>query len=257
MKKYFSVPAALVVISLLGAGCASGGSQPSPDSPRPSGSPTTGSGVSGRVADNAGCLNLYFPLKTGSAIEYSMDGATGKIPMKIAVTEHTSDSIKLSYTFTVKGVETVMTNELVCENGNIRGKGYFDFASRLSGLDISYETVKMEGEIIPSDLVVGREWVLDSEVVVHTNDARMQAILDGKHQTTHIVSKVVAEEDVTVPAGTFRALKIHQDITVDTGLGASLTTQGDAWYVKDVGLMKSQNTVNGTVSGMVATKITE
>lgn len=257
MKKYFSVSAILVAVTLFGAGCSSSPSTAPTGSPSPSDSPRANSGAPAQVATDSGCLNLYFPLKTGSAIEYEMDGGTARIPMKIAVKEHTADSIKLDYTFTVKGQEVAMTNELVCEDGNIHGKGYFDFASKLSGLDIKYDTVKMEGEIIPSDLKVGREWTLDSEVIVRTSDKRMQAMLDGKHQTTHIVSKVVAEEDITVPAGTFRALKIHQDIMVDTGLGAKVTTQGDAWYVKDVGLVKSANTVNGSTSGMVATKITE
>ncbi|MEO5927306.1 MAG: hypothetical protein ABIO72_01255 [Patescibacteria group bacterium] len=252
MKTIFRVASLIATVSLIGAGCSQ---SPSSDSPSPSSPPEARSGAPAVGIGRSDCFNLYYPLKAGSTIEYKMSSGN---PLSIHVAEHTKDSIKLDYTFTVKGQQSTMTNELVCDNGNIHGKGFFDFASRLSGLDISYETLKMEGEVLPSDLTVGRAWTLDTEVVVHTNDARMQAILEGKHQTTHIESKVVGEEDVTVAAGTFHALKIEQTIMVDTGIqAAKVTTTGMAWYVKDIGLVKSENKIGTAVSGMEATKITE
>src|SRR5689334_16507545 len=89
----------LAIITLLGAGCgASTGSSSQPGSRAGTEAHTTSP-----VADGSGCLNLYFPLKAGSAIEYSMDNGATHVPMTIAVQEHTTDSIKLNYTFIVKG----------------------------------------------------------------------------------------------------------------------------------------------------------
>lgn len=244
--------AILAVVALLGAGCDKTATQASQTGTEPS----MGIGKPSQVA-SGDCFNLYYPLKTGSSIEYRMKGGSLDIPFKIEVAEHTKDSVKLNYVFSVKGQETSVTNELVCENGNIHGKGYFDFASKLTGIDFTYETVSMKGDILPSDLAVGRSWNFDAETIVHTNDARMKAVIDGKHQKTHAESKVVGEEEVTVPAGTFKALKIDQTIAIDTGISNVVTTTtASSWYVKDIGLVKSQSGAD-KASGMEATKIAQ
>lgn len=224
------------MVALLGAGC--GGAAPS----SPSGAaPTPSRPVAGR------CLNTYYPLNAGSSIQYrSVNGGT-EIPFKISVIEHDADGIKLEYDMTVRGRNAKITNELECVGGTIKGKGYFDFASAFLGFDVSYEVLEMSGEILPADMRVGKEWVNTSKVKMTTEDTGpVGRMMNGRVSTTKITNKVTAEESVTVPAGTFTALKVEQKIEMQfemSGRPFNTTTNSTAWYVKDVGLIK---TVSGT-----------
>lgn len=237
--------------ALLGAGCGSGTGSTAGSNPDSSVGNIAGNGGS------SGCLNSYYPLKAGSSIKYQMTGGSVDTPITIKVAEATATSAKLEYSFLVKGQEQSVTNEISCANGEISAKGYLDFASRLTGLDISYETDSMEGDIIPNDLSVGKEWTQTTKVTMHSSDPRFKAVIDGKHQTTVTHSKVLGEEQVTVPAGTFTAKKVQQDIQISGEVtGAStITTHTTSWFVKDVGLVKSETNTNGAISGMQAVEI--
>ncbi|MCC6563504.1 MucBP domain-containing protein [Candidatus Uhrbacteria bacterium] len=252
--KWLALPA---MLALLGQGC--GRPAPAPG--------TTGSGAGGAGTVAGGtrggsndCFNAYYPLNAGSSITYKSVSGDQVVPFTISVLEHDADSIVLEYTFTVEGREAKITNELACENGTIRGKGHFDFAQAFLGIDIRYEVLRMEGEIMPADVRVGSEWTMENEVKMITSDTSpIGRLMNGRVATTKIVSKVVGEESVTVPAGTFRALKIEQTVTSGgeiSGRPYSTTAENFAWYVKDVGLVKSQSTATGGAFTMEAQTIT-
>ncbi|MFA5935357.1 MAG: hypothetical protein WC787_00660 [Patescibacteria group bacterium] len=253
MKSISRFIAASSILVLLGAGCGSTTPRASETASEASPSPAVA-----RSNGQEDCFNLYYPLKTGSAIAYRMKSGTMETPFTIRVVERTSTTVKLEYTFTVQGRESKLTNNLVCENGAIKSTGYFDIAQAFTGMEMSFDTISMEGEILPSDLAIGRAWNLATEVEIHTTNAQMKAMLDGRRQKSNIASKVIGEETVTVPAGTFNALKIEQTITMESAvMGAHSTTTANAWYVKDVGLVKSDSTFGTTVSTMEAMEITQ
>lgn len=234
LMKWLALP---IMVSLLGAGC---GSTPSPTgSSGAPGSPVASSG-SGR------CMNLYYPLEAGSKIVYKMRTGDQNIPFTISVLEHDADTIKLEYAFVVQGREAKITNEMVCENGTIKGKGHFDFASAFLGIDLRYEVLEMTGEIMPATLRVGTAWTMTNKVkaIVTGAPGPIGQMMNGRISSSKIESKVVGEESVTVPAGTFRALKIEQKVTSSGDIGGraySNTATNYAWYVKDVGMVKSQS----------------
>jgi hypothetical protein len=249
---FFRSLACVSLLALLGAGCGRSASHV----PEQTATPSPASTSVAAIPSLADCLNLYYPLRAGSAITYRMKAVGLEAPVTIRVLEHTTETVKLEYSFAVQDRVATITNELACENGTIKGKGYFDFAQAFSGLDLTYDTISMEGEILPNDLTVGREWNLATEVEMHTSNPQMKAILDGRRQKTLVTSKVIGEEDVTVPAGTFRALKIEQMISLESSVaGVPSETVGHAWYVKDVGLVKSEHRAGKVVSSMEATEI--
>ncbi|QQR61067.1 hypothetical protein IPH19_01210 [Candidatus Uhrbacteria bacterium] len=237
MKQLQRLFAATSMIALLGAGCGAAPSSPTGTSP----TPTPSRPVAGR------CLNAYYPLDAGSSIAYrSVNGGT-EVPFKISVIEHDANGIKLEYDMTVRGRNAKITNELECVGGVVKGKGYFDFASAFLGFDVSYEVLEMSGEILPADMRVGKEWVNTSKVKITTTDTGpIGSMMNGRISSTKITNKVTAEESVTVPAGTFTALKVEQTIQVESTIAGrpfNTTSNSTAWYVKDVGLVKS---VSGT-----------
>jgi len=95
--------------------------------------------------------------------------------------------------------------------------------------DISFDYVPPE-VLIPSPLEVGTIW----EIVGKTTVNRFNV-------TANTISTVIAREDVTVPAGTFRnCLFIQQQHIVTSLLKISVT--GSIWLAPNVGLVKEMNT---------------
>lgn len=247
LMKWLVVPA---MLALLGQGC-SRSTPPATTGTGSGGSPTAGTtGGSGR------CMNAYYPLEAGSSIKYKMVSGGENVPFTIAVLEHTASTIVLEYTFVVDGREVKIKNEMVCEGGTIRGKGHFDFASAFLPFDVRYEVISMTGEIMPADIRVGSEWTMESQVKLITSDTGpVGRMMNGRVSRTSVKNKVVGEENVTVPAGTFRALKIDQTVETSSevaGRPFDVTVTNLAWYAKDVGLVKSQSTSAGSDFTMVA-----
>ena len=52
--------------------------------------------------------------------------------------------------------------------------------------------------------------------------------------------KVEAIEDVTVPAGTFKCLKLTSDVNA-TVMGMNVKSNSTEWYAKGIGLVKSES----------------
>lgn len=237
MKKLQRLAAIISLVALTGAGCFD---RPAADTSSPEGSPSVGRAPTGR------CLNAYYPLNPGSSIAYrSVLGGGQEVPFKISVIEHDADNVKLEYDMTVQGRDAKIIQELECDDGVVRGKGYFDFANAFLGIEVNYEVLEMSGEILPADMRVGKEWTNVSRVKITTSDTSpIGSMMNGRISKTTIVNKVTAEERVTVPAGTFTALKVEQTITVESevaGRPFSTTTESTSWYVKDVGLIKTQS----------------
>jgi len=233
MQKLQRLAALVSILALTGAGCFD----------RPAGSPPTLPSL-GRSSSR--CLNAYYPLNAGSSISYRSVYGTGmEVPFKISVVEHDADNIKLEYDMTVQGSNAKITQELECIDGMIKGKGHFDMASAFLGIDLRYEVLELSGEILPADMRVGKEWTNVNKVKINTTDTGpIGSMLNGKVTTTKIMNKVVAEESVTVPAGTFTALKVEQTIEIQSEIAGrpfNTTSMSTAWYVKDVGLVKTQS----------------
>ncbi len=255
MQKLQRFVAVIGTVSLLGAGC--GGAAPAP------GSSGTGStpAMPGTAGARSACGSDYYPLKEGSSITYISHVGGKDIPFKISVPQHDGTNIKLEYEITVNGKVSHINQELVCENGTIKGKGYFDFAQAFSGLNISYDVQEMSGDIFPANPAVGTTWNTHTKVkIVSTDTGAMGRMMNGMIVDTNSVSKVLSEESVTVPAGTYKALKIDQTITINQTVGGrpvNTTTHNTAWYVKGVGLVKTQNGTGTSSYTMEAQTITQ
>jgi hypothetical protein len=89
-------------------------------------------------------------------------------------------------------------------------------------------TTSNEGITLPGDIQQGDDWSQTIGVKVSAGDQTMDFIID----TTYTA---LGYETVTVPAGTFNALKIEQS----ADMGGSEPTIQTLWYVQDVGLVKS------------------
>jgi hypothetical protein len=256
MNKLHRFLAAASMVALLGAGC---GSSSTPGSPTTGGSGTTGGGLFGGGRESGACADFYAP--AGTSISYITRSGSGDVPYTIKVLEHDASHVKMQHDITVRGNTSHINNEFECDSsGRVRGRGYFDLASSMLGIDFDYEVLEMSGDIFPAELAVGTEWSSHTKVKMNTSEtSTIGRLMNGAVVTTDITNKVLAEESVTVPAGTFNAFKIQQTVKLQqtlAGRPVNTETVSTSWFVKNVGSVKMQSGTGSGAFSMEAQSIT-
>ena len=161
----------------------------------------------------------YFPLRVGDSWTYRNNEAGG-YTLKVVSEEPLAGNPSRFVVELLSGVKIIYTFSKV--------EGWVLFHSENypehEGLQATYDPPK---QYLPDPLVVGREWRWSGKDPTQV-----------EHQES---SRVVGVEEVTVPAGKFRAMKV---VTEMTGGGAAKTRTD--WYADGVGLVKS-NTDGGQI----------
>ncbi|HEY0426507.1 MAG TPA: hypothetical protein VGC76_01750 [Pyrinomonadaceae bacterium] len=126
-----------------------------------------------------------------------------------------------------------------------------------NGVSGKFETLKVTGVSLPAEArwKTGEKWnaKYDVKYTMQFPNSQMRGEGDG---TVDGAGEILGEETVTVPAGTFQALKVRtvtkMNITVKVG-GTSMPNQFSletlTWFAKDIGKVKSVNTLGGTNVG--------
>ncbi len=207
------------------------------------------------------CDNPYFPLRAGDEIEYRNSGAGGESSYTMKVLETATGSAKIEYIFgTKKGM--TMTQNLFCENGRITTDTYMNLTSGTGGVEMRSDTEGVEGDLMPKDVKVGSVWTTKYTMSSKFEGAEMPGGFGGIKMTVKSTNKVVKEEKITVPAGTYVALKIRVESSIDmsmpgikfptaSGRGSAGTSDPsinfpasstsvvmDEWWVRGIGLVK-------------------
>lgn len=130
------------------------------------------------------------------------------------------------------------------------------------GQPVSYDldVVKITGVAIPDydTWAVGNSWKLVIEVRGTGQQGPLRFVISGTLETTY---RVVAQENVTTPAGRFMAYKLQTTFITRMRANAgpisipfNFESQGTSWYAENVGLVKSiQRTREGeNVTELVA-----
>jgi hypothetical protein len=150
----------------------------------------------------------YYPLKVGSEWVYKVQG--GPIKVKVASAEKVSGAngykLETSAGNKVSASETVAVTKEGVQRFNVNG--------------LNPTTPIL---FLPMDPDVTKEWSVDTEV----SNQKIKG------------NFVATKEKVTVPAGTYDAVKVSgKDMTI----GATSTTV-EYWYAKDVGIVKLKFTL--------------
>ena len=170
------------------------------------------------------CGNAYYPIVDGAQWNYT-SSSTG--PFTHRLTVETGDE----FTIVVEsGADTFIIRGLCLEGGDIN-------LLQVPGTSLSYSgdngsssitTTSNEGVTLPGDIQAGDDWSQTIGMEVSSSDQTTNFLLDNTYTA-------VGYETVTVPAGTFNALKIEQS----TDMGGPEPMTQTLWYVQDVGLVKS------------------
>ena len=236
-----STLSASLILIVLGAGCGNTASQPAGSS-----SPTASTGQI-----NA-CANPYYPLRPGYRVTYqnSANGRATNYTME-AEDAGSSDQIKLKTTYDGGNKSEQL---ITCGAGGLKTSGFADFNTGLNDRHISSESKRVEGDFLPPDLHVGTSWIIIYDVTLKNSDpAMVSAGLDAIDATYTVTKRVLNQDRITVPAGTFDAFKVSSLTTVkfhnasNKATTPASTIDGTEWWVKGKGMMKTiVNAPDGT-----------
>lgn len=213
--------------------------------------------VSDSVSKNTLCANAYNPIGAFLQRKYRITYANNSMPTQ-EYTESFSD-LKAD-TFVVKSkfsnIETNI-NWRCTADGLLATQFDNNSMTTNSGVTAKVETVKSEGVSLPGESRwhTGEKWNVDYVIkeTIQMPNSQMRPEGDG---TVKGDGEILGEEQVTVPAGTYQATKTRFtykfDVTVKTsGMTIpvpQISLETTAWFVKDVGMVKSITASNGKLA---------
>ncbi|NJC97394.1 MAG: hypothetical protein FIB03_13840 [Anaerolineae bacterium] len=212
-----------------------------------SGMPVMGEGL---------CANAYFPVREGATWTYT---STGSSHGDYSFTSTVSSTRADGFTLTGQFDEVTVNQEWAC-----RPEGLV--ALQLGGgpagsltvqdMKLELETQNATGVTYPAEIKPGDSWSSGLDFQGKMNIADQLAEASGDAQSNYTA---IGMESVIVPAGTFEAMKVQVEMTINInasyqGLTVPVTFTGTSttWLVQGVGWVKSES-----VSNFADTSITE
>lgn len=213
------------------------------------------------------CDNPYMPFRVGDEIEYKNSGGGSEYSYTMKVVEVKPGFAKIEYEF--KFPEKMkMTQNIFCQDGAITTDSYFDFSATGGSAGVQMKSSGVSGDLIPRDVQVGSTWTTKYDMATSYSGLDLPAEVQMPNLKMAIIidNKVLSEEKVTVPAGSFKALKVESVSSVDMSMPevAGFTMPQTAtqakvsfyqWWVKDVGMVKTTSIGSDTAWGTEAVKI--
>ena len=193
------------------------------------------------------CANDYFPVVEGATWTYAGTGPEGDVTWVSTVTDATSEGFTLTNQFD----ELTAIQQWGCNADGIAALNYGggpEASLTTNGLTGTFETTNQTGTTFPRHINVGDTWTqtftIHGEITITEGTT---AIADGTVTQNY---SAIGMESVSVPAGTFNALKLEINIQfalqIDMGLGTaiplSFESSGTNWIVQNVGWVKQDST---------------
>jgi hypothetical protein len=201
------------------------------------------------------CYNAYYPVSPDTRLEYRVTFSGGMSPYDYSISFDPSEQSFVRHEEGSAG--QVLDTTWKCEADGLRAEKYGDLSVYESRLRL--DTIKGSGTAIPTwrKWQKGLKWDL-------TYDVRGQMTFGNTTQSVNVEGKVtvsnaiVSEEQVTVPAGSFYALKVTTTINQSLQMNGTLSMPLDSifkvtsWYVKDVGMVKTSSPDTRQTTELVA-----
>ena len=197
------------------------------------------------------CANAYYPVREGATWTYSSTGGpTGGFGFTDTITAVRDDS----FTLTSQFGDLTRTQEWLCSIEGLVALQLGGASAAIINNDnmiLSLEVDHVSGVTFPNTIEPGDTWqhelTFSGTITVAGQDMDAQ----GSAQSSF---RAVDFESITVPAGTFDALKIRIDSTINingnfngVSFPVAVTSPYDYWFVQEVGWVKASGT--GNISG--------
>jgi hypothetical protein len=185
----------------------------------------------------AGCPNPYFPLEDGLRLTYRA-GRSSEMTLSTQGVTSVPEGLKGLLAVELKGKRG--ETEAFCTSEGVRTALGGLEGTLLSASGMQVEVVSAEGVAVPSNMAMGSTWRNSLSV-------KMQPPADSKMGAGMIIATtfekeatVIGEEEVTVGAGTFKALKVKNTTTARASRPGSQGRKIDSfiWFAPGVGIIK-------------------
>lgn len=189
----------------------------------------------GKTSDT--CGNPYYPFKPGMAITYHETAGNSDYTIRTVSVAGTTATIRAEL---ADGSTADMTAD--CASGSVEMKGSSGLSAAMQGTTFKTTVVSSTGMYMPANVKAGSTWN-NSETMRMDLTGGSAASLGSITLTTTEQSRAIGEESVTVPAGTFTAMKVEIKRTSTTvakmGKIPPSTQTSTEWWVKGIGMVKT------------------
>jgi len=203
--------------------------------PAPSETPTT--------SETSLCTNTYYPVREGATWSYK---STGSPASEYSFTDMITSVREDGFTLTSQLGDLTRTQEWECKpEGLVALQLGGASAATLNNenMDLNLVVDEVSGVTYPSQITSGDEWQHNLSFAGEINIAGQTGEATGSVQANFTA---LGEESVTVPAGTFNAMKIQLDSDLNInakfqGISVPVTISSTYtyWLVKNVGWVKA------------------
>lgn len=184
------------------------------------------------VSQNDRCGNPYYPIVDGATWTYLISSQGSAATTATHTMSVVDDG---SFTLTIQSNDSIFTIDGTCGDDGI-------LLMEVPGVSATYtgegggstlSTTNDDGLTVPNDIQVGDDW---SQTISVVGSSGGEVTLSATIETSY---KALGYETVTVPAGTFNALKVEQTGSMTIHGAPAFDTHGFIWYVQGVGVVKS------------------
>lgn len=213
------------------------------------------------VTDN--CGNPYYPFKKGLTIAYSVtptSGAAGSADFTTRIVSVEGTKAKVQ---TELYGGAIADMEADCASGSVALTGSSGLGADLQGMTFKTTVLSSSGTSMPANVKANATWDFTETIKMEITGGATGFAGSAVNLTAREQSKAIGEESVTVPAGTFKAMKVETTRTTEssfvTATGASLgkipttTDTSTEWWVKGIGMVKTV-TVNSDGTSTIEAK---
>ncbi|HET6596886.1 MAG TPA: hypothetical protein VFG81_14775 [Anaerolineales bacterium] len=211
------------------------------------------------AAEQSLCTNVYYPVQQGATWTYkSTGGPAGEYSFIDTINAVRADGFTLS---TQIG-DLTRTQEWTCTPEGLAALQLGGAPAAMlnsQNIELHLDIDNATGLTFPRQISPGSQWQQNMDVTGNVTAFNEQAEATGNVQMSF---NAVGNESVTVPAGTFEALKVEVDVTLNVNatyegitLPVSFTGDYTYWFAPNVGWVKASGT--GSVLGNSFTDTTE
>lgn len=211
----------------------------------------TGAGAGPTATEPGLCANDFFPVVDGATWTYtSTGGPTGDSSWTSTISNVRADG----FTFNNQFDELSTTQEWSCTPAGLAALQYGggpEASLTAEALTGTFETTDAEGVSVPVHIAAGDTWTQTFTIHGDMQLSGQSATGDGNVSQTYTA---IGNESVTVPAGSFDAMKIqvnmHFDLEITLNgvtVPVAFDSQATNWWAPGVGWVKSDS--SATIEG--------
>lgn len=199
------------------------------------------------------CDNAYYPVREGSQWSYQSTGSpAGAYSFTDTITDLEADGFTLTSQF--DGL--TRTQAWACRPEGLVALQFGGGALTSQNLALQVETENASGVTYPTEIAAGDQWEYALDFTGTMDIAGNAGAAQGNVRNDF---QALGVESVTVPAGTFSAMKIQVDTTLDIsvsfqGINVPVAFSGSYtyWFVEGVGWVKAEG--SGDMGGQAFTE---